>query len=150
VFPNTTSVPLAFSAAAAASPDPIFALIERHRRLWDEWGEALEAMSRAQEACYAQQGGIGRLPSEDHPAIEPYHVAVEAVGHAVHECLCELAQTPPTTLAGLAAVLAYAREYQEATDRDPLFVSAVISGPAYSVETWIESLETAVGALARA
>jgi hypothetical protein len=38
------------AAAANTAPDPIFALIDEHRRAWREYGEVLRALSKAEES----------------------------------------------------------------------------------------------------
>jgi hypothetical protein len=140
------AVPFSLSTDAAASGrDPIFALIERHRCLWRELDKALGATSRAQEA---QRDGEGRLRPDDHPAVAPYRAADEQASNAVYECEAVLAQTVPTSAAGLAAVISYAREYDRENGA-PLFHPAdEIVDAGRSLDSWLASLEAAARNLA--
>jgi hypothetical protein len=71
-------------AAPAATPDPIFAAIEAHKAVQHEYGNAL-----------------ARDPDFDTPA-------VKAAADAACAAHAAVLATPPTTLTGVAAVLAFA------------------------------------------
>src|SRR6516165_1683785 len=96
---------LASTAAATASgpvqaiaePDPIFALIERHRAASDAYSAGVSAYGRAEEQ---------KLPDEMIQAEEQ----VPAASTARKESIEDLLSTEPTTIAGIAAVLDYVNE----------------------------------------
>jgi hypothetical protein len=78
-------------------PDPAFALIADKRAADVAHGEAIDAEE-------AEEHGIGRDEASDRSM---------AACHAVHTIDWSLATTPPTTLAGVAAVLRFANEIED-------------------------------------
>jgi hypothetical protein len=88
-MPAAAALGLPAVAQAAAEPDPIFALIEKYREAFDQHGAALDAEDEDQStlACHAQA-----------------------------KAAQELCHTPPTTLAGLAAVLSFVINVHDADD----------------------------------
>lgn len=88
---------------APAEPDPVFALIEAHKAAWARF-DAIEDVS--DEAAF------------------------EAAGHAGDATLAELAATPPTTIAGMRAVLEYLVELDGHSDYLPtLLRSSILRSP---------------------
>jgi hypothetical protein len=142
------AIPLsALPVSAERTADPIFALIERHRRLWRELGEAIRATGEVEDAHRAEDGD---LPDDDHPAVAPYKMAEHEVSDALYECQAALAQIVPTTAAGLVAIIAYAREHQHGPNKgEPLFYASGVDED-HSLATWLGSLQTAALALAAA
>lgn len=75
------------TAQVAAGEDPTFGLIEAHKK-----------------ACTELNDALGWLPDDD-PREEPFW-------DALHETEEALATTEPPTMAGVIAILRYAREYE--------------------------------------
>ena len=89
--------------AAAEAPDPVFGLIEAHKAAWARF-DAIEDVS--DEAAF------------------------EAAGQAADATLAEITATPPTTLAGMRAVLECLLELDGHTDYLPaLLRSSVLRSP---------------------
>ncbi len=93
-------------ATAAAAPtgslaqseaDPIFALIARHRAEQEAYGEAL----------VAREHGVTANDRD------------EQLCHSCHELGWALANTTPTSLAGVAAVLRYVNEFEDRGEEWP-------------------------------
>jgi hypothetical protein len=82
----------------SSRPDPAFALIADKRAADVAHGEAIDAEEEAEEH------GIGLDEASDRSL---------AACHAVHAIDWKLATTPPTTLAGVAAVLRFANEHED-------------------------------------
>jgi hypothetical protein len=82
-----------------SSPDPVFALIAEKRAADAAHCEAIDAEDKAEEH------GIGLDEASDRSW---------AACHAVHAIDWKLATMPPTTLAGVAAVLRFANEHEDA------------------------------------
>jgi hypothetical protein len=127
----------ASSVAAATAPtpvvDPIYAGMERHRKAWAELGRTLRASDAAMEA-------IGW--KDDAPAWTAEGRAQAAAEVEITASMIELAQTQPTTAAGIATVLAYARGMR--IDGEELFAP---DDSAHSLGTWLLTLERAATAL---
>jgi hypothetical protein len=93
---------LAF-AGGPATADPAFALIETKRAADVAHGEACHAFSEAEDRYGV--GSEGAAPSDGR---------AELACHAAFDAGWALATTPPTTLAGIAAVLRFANEVEDA------------------------------------
>jgi hypothetical protein len=89
-------------AAAAAEPDPIFALIEAKRAADIAHLHAIEAQDEAEI----------RTGMRSDATWEARDRCGDAVG-VVNEADWKLATTPPTTLAGIAAVLRFANQIED-------------------------------------
>jgi hypothetical protein len=113
--------------AASSTPDPIFELIERHRRACVSMFNALRAASDAEETIpesrrswegyrYDEPDPPENCP--DDPAWLKSQADLRDAYHAEEEAIVALLTTPPTTLAGLAALLKRAGEpnYPDQTD----------------------------------
>jgi hypothetical protein len=92
------SVPAAVTISRHSRPDPAFALIAEKRAADIAHGEAIDAEEAAEEH------GIGLDEASDRSL---------AACHAAHAIDWKLATTPPTTLAGVAAVLRFANEIED-------------------------------------
>jgi hypothetical protein len=92
------SVPAAVTMPRQSRPAPAFALIADKRAADIAHGEAIDAEEQAEEH------GIGMDEASDR-SLAPCHAA-----HAID---WKLATTPPTTLAGVAAVLRFANEIED-------------------------------------
>src|SRR5438270_5649925 len=96
------------SAAAAADPDPAFALIAAHRPAEVVQCEVIDAQAEA-EAKY------GIRSDEAWEAADRSGAMCDEVN-----AICwKLATTPPTTLAGVAAVLRFSNEVEDAGNEWP-------------------------------
>jgi hypothetical protein len=82
-----------------AAADPAFALIAAKLAADIAHGEAIDAQDEADKS------GIGEYEANEH---------CEAACYYVDEVCWKLANTPPTTLAGVAAVLRFANEIEDA------------------------------------
>lgn len=101
---STAAVPAAAALglpAIAAEPDPIFALIEEYRRLYDEYGRVIDA-----QAAFA----VGT------PDWKNADDRVSQTSTAYTATIRKLCQTAPTTLAGLAAVLSFIIDAEDQGD----------------------------------
>jgi hypothetical protein len=78
---------------ANARPDPILAVIEAHRRAWDDLGECSELDQAASAGDKKAARKLNRL------------------GKAVDDATAKLVDLPPTTIAGASALLAYAADF---------------------------------------
>ena len=95
-------VPLAVTTPRHSRPDPAFVLIADKLAGDIAHGEAIDAQDEADEH------GIGVDEADDR---------CWAACHAVNAIDWKLATTPPTTLAGVAAVLRFANEIEDAVHR---------------------------------
>jgi hypothetical protein len=89
--------------AAFPAPDPIFALIATKRAADVAHGSAIDALTEAENRY-----GVGSAEEND---------AYERSGppcRAAYDACWPLATTPPTTLAGVVAVLRFANEIEDA------------------------------------
>ena len=93
------SVPAAVAIPRHSRPDPAFALIADKRAADVAHGEAIDAEEQAEEH------GIGLDEASDRSW---------AACHAVNAIDWKLVTKPPTTLAGVAAVLRFANEHEDA------------------------------------
>jgi hypothetical protein len=96
------------SFAAAAEPDPIFALIAAKRAADAAHGDACDMLNDAERR-------YGFNSDEAETAFEDGGPAC----HAAYEAGWPLATTPPTTLAGVVAVLRFANEIEDAGNEWP-------------------------------
>jgi hypothetical protein len=94
----SSDVPLAVTVPRHSRPDPAFALIADKLAADIAHGEAIDAQDAADER------GIGEDEADDRCC---------AAGDAVNVLDWKLANTPPTTLAGIAAVLRFANEIED-------------------------------------
>jgi hypothetical protein len=85
---------------ASSGADPIFALIARHRAEYKAYGDAILA-----------QEPSGRWRDAD--------ARVEQLCDSCQELGWAIASTIPTTMAGVAAVLSYANEFEDLGDEWP-------------------------------
>jgi hypothetical protein len=93
--------------AAAEPPDPVFALLEAHKAAW--------ARLLATEDC-----------TDDHEALEE-------AGRAVDGTLDAITTTPPTTVAGMRAVIEYLVELDGHSDYLPtLLRSSLLCSPVFA------------------
>jgi hypothetical protein len=93
------AVLLAAVPTMAAAPDPIFALIEAKRAADIAHLAALDVLNKAE-----RRYGVGS--DEEQAAYDDSEPAC----HAAFDTAWSLASTPPTTLAGVLAVLKFVRE----------------------------------------
>jgi hypothetical protein len=89
----------AAKAVAAANPDPAFTLIAEKLAADITHCEAIDAQAEA------EKHGVGEYEADDR---------CEAACHYVNDVDWKLATTPPTTIAGVAAVLRFANEIEDA------------------------------------
>jgi hypothetical protein len=90
--------------AAADPPDPVFRLLEAHKAAW---ARLLETESRTNE-----------------------YDALEQAGRAVDVALNEITRAPPTTVAGMRAVIEYLVELDGHSDYLPtLLRSSILRSP---------------------
>jgi hypothetical protein len=87
----------------AGEVDPIFAAIEAHR-----------AAAVAFSAAVTENGELEEILLEDDPRWIASQEAVDVLGDAERDAACQILSVPPTTMAGVVAVLKYAVE----ADRD--------------------------------
>ena len=97
------SVPAAVTVPRHSRPDPAFALIADKRAADIAHGEAIDAQDEAE----------GRYGFRSDEASEANDRCLAAC-HAAHAIDWKLATTLPTTLAGVAAVLRFANEHEDA------------------------------------
>jgi hypothetical protein len=92
------------TVAAAQKPDPVFALLEAHKAAWARL-----------------------LRIED---LTDYHETLEEAGRAVDVALNEITTTPPTTVAGMRAVMEYLVELDGHSDYLPMLLrSSLLRSP---------------------
>jgi hypothetical protein len=96
------NVPQAVTTPVLSRPDPAFALIADKRAADIAHGEAIDAQDEAADR-------YGFHSNEESEADDHCLAAC----HAVHAIDWKLATTPPTTLAGVAAVLRFANEIED-------------------------------------
>jgi hypothetical protein len=94
----SNDVPLAVTTPRHSRPDPAFVLIADKQAADLAHGEAIDAQDAADEC------GIG---------VDEADARCWAACHAVNAIDWKLATTPPTTLAGVAAVLRFANEIED-------------------------------------
>jgi hypothetical protein len=98
----------AIAAAAVIVPDPAFALIAEKLAADVAHCEAIDAQDEA-DTCYGFRSEAAAEAADN----------CAAAGHAVNEVDWKLANTRPTTLAGVAAVLRFANEIEDAGNEWP-------------------------------
>jgi hypothetical protein len=89
---------------AAATADPVFALIAEKRAADIAHGEAIDALTEAEDNSDFSTDASFWAEADDN---------CEAACHFVHEIDWKLATTAPTTLAGVAAVLRFANAIED-------------------------------------
>jgi hypothetical protein len=109
----------AIAGVVAASADPIFRAIETHRAATAAFGAALDRQNDLENAGISGPTFSGDLTDDDHPDWIIAIRAVWATSDAEDEAACAILDTPPTTLEGVAAILAYAAEYERKGDQWP-------------------------------
>ena len=97
----------ATAAAMTPAEDPIFAVIEAHKAAEARYNAALD-----------RQNGIEERLAPDRWKFDPEIAAAKRAVKDADEipALWALVKTPPTTLAGVVAILTYAAEYAERGD----------------------------------
>jgi hypothetical protein len=90
----------------------VFAAIERHREAWEAYGKAIDRLNDLQEAAIHK----GVRPWSDYPGLEEADAAHTAASRADSTALWDLANTPPTTLAGAAALARYLADHSREMD----------------------------------
>jgi hypothetical protein len=99
------SAPKVSDTALGDVPDPIFALIERHRATWQAYGEASTATDRI---------AIARLGGDTSPeALAPMVAAAEVAHDAEVDALRDVINARPSTPAGLLAMIRHIGEHQD-------------------------------------
>jgi hypothetical protein len=91
-------------AVAAAVPDPIYDMIEAHRKAAAEHIKAVRTQFAFEEA--------GSIKGERRKGYDHLEAAVDVAWDAMNDAGCDLVNTRPTTLAGILALCRYI---------DPLF-----------------------------
>jgi hypothetical protein len=86
-------------AVAAATPDPIYDVIEQHRKAAREHIEAVRT-----QFGYEEEGGIEGERLQEYKRFE---ALVNVAYDAMDEAGCALVNTRPTTLAGILALCRY-------------------------------------------
>jgi hypothetical protein len=98
------SLPAVPPIAAAGPPDPVFDLLEAHKAAWARL-----------------------LRIED---LTDDHETLEEAGRAVDVALNEITNTPPTTVAGMRAVMEYLVEFDGHSDYLPMLLrSSLLRSP---------------------
>jgi hypothetical protein len=129
-------------AIGSAPPDPIFALIEKHRAAFAAVPVAMNATDAASERY-----GWGA------PEMEPFERAQSAATHKMTEAELALAQTAPTTLQGILAIMRYRRELDTVTldglDGYDLFTGkGDAADPRHEITSWLAVIEQSIAAIA--
>jgi len=111
----------AVALAVTAEPDPIFALIERHRAVFNASSSQISD-SEEEELC-----------------------------GQVYEQGCVLAETAPSTLAGVIAIIKYRRELEGEGDEAGYELFSTQGGatdPRDHITAWLTVIEKALGVIA--
>ena len=130
-------VPKAVTVPRHSGPDPAFALIADKRAADIAHGEAIDAQDEA-------DGRYGFHSDEASEADDRCGAACDAV-HAID---WKLATTPPTTLAGVAAVLRFANEIEDGGMEWPSTDAIGPNGWHYQLATMAEAVEALIKAAA--
>ena len=130
-------VPKAVTVPRHSGPDPAFALIADKRAADIAHGEAIDA----------QDEGDGRYGFHSDEASEADD-RCGAACDAVHAIDWKLATTPPTTLAGVAAVLRFANEIEDGGMEWPSTDAIGPNGWHYQLATMAEAVEALIKAAA--
>jgi hypothetical protein len=118
---GTAATPAAAALPTMAEPDPIFAQIERHR------------------AAFASAGVLAKK------IVDPADTRLDAAMDDVMEIQADLAGTEPKTLAGVVAVIRYAREVMgEGEDAAYELISDTYADPRLKKGPWLTTLARAV------
>ena len=114
---------LAGTAAALASPvaavpalavpaaDPVHAAIRRHREAYEAHDLACDRVTPLEEAAIRE----GVRPWESYPGMAEARANQEAACEADCDAFWDLATTPPTTMAGAAALARYVSDFSVRT-----------------------------------
>jgi hypothetical protein len=86
-------------AVAAAVPDPIYDMIEAHRKAAAEHIKAVRTQFAFEEA--------GSIKGERRKGYDHLEAAVDVAWDAMNDAGCDLVNTRPTTLAGILALCRY-------------------------------------------
>lgn len=119
------------AGASVASPDPIFAAIERHRAAYAAYDATLgedeledEIPPRLRQSSYydARTGATDWRVKTDHPKWIAHLEEQIRTDREEEEAAAELISTDGLTPAGAVALLAYARDREDRGDHWPDFV----------------------------
>jgi hypothetical protein len=102
-----TAVPL---LASAATRDPIFALIEAHKRAYAEFIAVLDDLAVAEQAAWHAPRGKRRAAKA---ALRQAYAAERHFGELESDAMEHLLASVPQTLDGLVAALRYVRDWFE-------------------------------------
>jgi hypothetical protein len=80
--------------APAATPDPIFAVIEKHK-----------ALTVPFDAAWKARGSFNDTGDYDQQSLKKLNDAIDAAGLPMEAAACDLLDTVPTTPAGIAAAM---------------------------------------------
>jgi hypothetical protein len=140
--------------AAAATGDDTSVRIAEHRRIYaviDEICDRLEALEEVLPEDRRKAYGIDDRGTDVGWNDDPRWTAVQAEFWAAEDRKDEIAWSfvdrPPTTIEGVAAILAYGEEYEEAGNRWPMFRFRFTAAGAYAGKTkedWHRSLNRAI------
>lgn len=121
ILAGAASLPaLAIPAAAAiAGPDPIFAAIECHRSAALEWMRQVDIGNELEEIIPAERREVHHIGDVDNPEIgkndDPRWTAAQrnyiTTSDAMENAACDLTNTVPTSIEGIAALLEYVAAY---------------------------------------
>jgi hypothetical protein len=126
--------------AIAAEPDPIFALIEQHRAAY----AAVCVAVNATDAAFEKHGRNWLAPE-----IDPFQEAQSAATHEMVAAEIALAQTAPTTLVGVLAVMRYRRELdKEGASHDLFPDKGSAADPRHEITSWLAVIEQSIAAIA--
>ncbi len=120
ILAGAASLPaLAIPAAAMAGPDPIFAAIDDHRRLYEKLnslahrhGELERSIPAERRVAYHVEDRGTDAGKNDDPRWTAFQDDYWACSDAEQTSAIELLNIKPTTLQGVAALLLYARDHE--------------------------------------
>lgn len=98
----------ATAVLAAAEPDPVFALMEQERVLWDAYGDAISFTSEAEEAFYdlrARDEGASQAALDLKRVVRERYALQHEAGERASDALLDVMSATPTTAAGLLAMM---------------------------------------------
>jgi hypothetical protein len=93
-LPAAAALPV---VVAAAEPDPIFAAIEKHKKLTVPYDAAIKARGSYNDC--------GALTEEETQHLSKLNDAIDEAGLPMEQAACELFDTKPTTPAGVVAAI---------------------------------------------
>ncbi|HEY2533415.1 MAG TPA: hypothetical protein VGJ20_36705 [Xanthobacteraceae bacterium] len=103
---------------AVPPPDPVSTALEKHQRAWQSFLAARDAMAGYQDTHSTADGSLPR----DAKSKKLCHEEKRA-GLALHDAICRICETVPTTLAGVIAMIRAAE-----TDIDGFFLGRMDDG----------------------